>query len=406
MKKISLLGVCLLTGLSAMAQAYLVKDAEHMLKDSNPDYKKALETIKPALTNPETAETMMPWYLAGKANVGVYDEGLLQESLGNHMDNPKKLEVGHALVDAYNAYFKALHLDSVPDAKGKIKPKKSKEILKNMAGSYPQLRNAGIFLLQAQDYKGAYDAWELYVTLPENPVMGKSAPVADPDSAVGEIMYYQAASMLSVNEDQKALDKLRQAEAKGYTPVDVYTYAVEAARRLNDTTTMVEYAEKGYNKYGTEEISFIGQLINAKLASNDYAACYDYVNRAIEITPAENVSMLSQLYDIKGYILEQENKIAEAQDCFQKAVDLDPKNAKGYFDLGRIIYNKALKLDEESNNTQTDAVKTQLLEAADLFKKAFELDEQGMSQIPNILYRLYYRLGAGYEQEADTWKLM
>ncbi len=406
MKKISLIGACLFAGFSAWAQADLVKEAEHMLKASDPDYKKAVETIKPALSNPETSGTMMPWYLSGKANFGVYDNGYLQESLGNPLSPEQKKEVGHALINGYNDYFKALHLDSIPDAKGKIKPKKSKEIIKNLAGAYPQLRNAGIFLLQAQDYNGAYDAWEIYVTLPENPMLGKSVPKADADTIVGEIMYYQAAAMLSDNQNDKALKKLKQAEAKGYTPVDVYTYAVEAARRLNDTTTMVQFAEKGYEKYGTQEISFIGQLINAKLAANDYPACYTYVNRAIEITPSDNKEMLSQLYDIKGYILEQEEKMAEASDCFNKAVELDPKNAKGYFDLGRVIYNKAIKLDEESNSGRTSDVTDQLLKAAALFEKAYNLDEQNMSQIPNILYRLYYRLGAGYEKQADMWKSM
>jgi len=406
MKKISLMGVCLIAGLSAWAQADLVKEAEHMLKASDPDYNKAMETIKPALTNPETAGTMMPWYLSGKANFGIYDQGLIQEQLGNHLNNDQKKVVGHALANGYNDYFKALHLDSIPNEKGKIKPKKSKEIIKILSEKYPQLRNAGIFLLQAQDYKGAYDAWELYVTLPKNPVLGESAPTADPDTIVGEIMYYQAAAMLTVDENQKALDKLRQAEAMGYTPVDVYTYAVEAARRLNDTVSMVDFAEKGYEKYGTQEISFIGQLINDKLASNDYAACYNYVNRAIEITPADNAAMLSQLYDIKGYILEQEDKLDEAIECFNKAIELDTTNAKGYFDKGRIIYNKAVKLDEENSSGRTEAVTTELLKAAELFEKAYNIDEQNMSQIPNILYRLYYRLGAGYEQQADIWKNM
>ena len=136
MKKISILGVCLLTGLAAMAQVSLVKDVEHTLKGSSPDFQKGLNDVQPALTNSETAGTMMPWYLAGKAGFGLYDNLYVQESLGATLTPDQKKTAGHALVDGYNYYFKALHLDSVPNEKGKIKPKKSKEILKAMASNY------------------------------------------------------------------------------------------------------------------------------------------------------------------------------------------------------------------------------------------------------------------------------
>ena len=45
-----------------------------------------------------------------------------------------------------------------------------------------------------------------------------------------------------------------------------------------------------------------------------------------------------------------------------------------------------------------------LLDAAKLFEKAYEIDSTNLTNIPSILYRLYYRLGAGYEEQAETWK--
>lgn len=408
MKKISLIGLSLISGLFVMAQIDAVKQAEHILKSSNPDYAKAKEVITPALTNPETAEIMMPWYLAGKANVGIYEAGLMQESLGTPMTNDQKIVAGHALIDAYNQYITAMHLDSIPNEKGKIKPKKAKEMIKEIAGLYPQFRNAGVYLIQAQDYNGAYDAWEIYAELPNDAHLGKEAPKADPDSILGWACFYQGASMLAAKDGDpnKALKKMRQAEAYGYVPMDVYLYGMEAARLLNDTTSMLEYAQKGYDKFGTKEINFVGQLINAKIAKNEYDDCFRMIDEAIANTATDNAPIMSQLYTVKGNLLDQQEKYGEAEKCFDMSIKYDEKNAKAYFDKARMIYNAAVRLDEEANNAQSPEVKNMLLNAAEYFEKSYNLDEINMTQIPNILYRLYYRLGAGYEDKADMWKNM
>lgn len=406
MKKISLLGIGLFASVAAFAQTDIVKDVERQLKGSSPDYANALKEIQPALTNSETSGTMMPWFLAGKAAFGVYDNAYIREATGDPLTPEEKKAAGHALINAYNYYFTALPLDSLPDIKGKIKPKKSKEMIKELAGGYAQLRNAGVFLFDSQDYDGAYDAWELYVTLPDNPILGSSVPKADPDTIVGQIMFYQGVAKLSNNDNKAALDKMLATIPTGFKNLDLYRYALEAARRLDDSVTMLDIAQEGYDLYGTEDISFIGQLINARLAANDLTACYDLVNKAIESTSSDNATMISQLYDVKGFILEQDENLDGARDSFSEAIKYDPSFAKAYFDKARVIYNKALKLDEEATpETESSTVFPLLLEAAPLFEKAYDLDE-GMSQIPGILFRLYYRLGAGYEEQSKYWETL
>lgn len=407
MKKLSLLGIGLFTSVAAFAQADVVKNVEHMLKGSNPDYVKAFEEIQPALTNPETANTMMPWYLAGKAAIGIYEKGFIQESTGASLDAAGKRQTGKALVDAYNAYFKAIPLDSVPDAKGKIKPKKSKDMLKELAGMYPQLRNAGIFLLQAQDYDGAYDAWELFVNVPTNPIFGKLAPVAESDSLVGQIEYYQGIAKLSKNDAETALDKFQSAINHGYQDIDLYRYAVESARRVDDNATMYELAEKGYELYGTQDILFIGQLINHKLESNSYDEAFALVNEAIGDTDPDNTAMLSQLYGVKGVIDDQNNDYEGALMDLTKAIELDGNNSKAYFDKARVLNNRAgqMSMDDAEGKNVTE-VRDLLLQAAELFEKAYNLDEDTMSQVPGILYRLYYSLGQGYEEQTNYWEAL
>lgn len=403
MKKFSLLGLCLATGLTLSAQADLVKEVEHALKESSPNYENVISRIQPALSDPSTAELAQPWYLAGKANFGLYDQLYIQESLGNTLSAADKSKAGHAIINGYESFFKAIPFDAVPDAKGKVKPKYTKEMVKTMKNNYSQLKNAGVFLFEAQDFKGAYDAWEIYVGLPTNQLLGKDAPNADPDTIVGNMMYYQLLAALSADMNAEALAKVAQIEKTGYQNMDVYVYGIEAARRLNDTIAMAQLAQKGYDIYGTQNIQFIGQLINQKLSENDFAACQGLCEKAIAATNDDKIK--SQLYDILGIVYEQQDKVDDALNCFDQAIALDPEIGKNYYDKARMIYNKAVRLDEdESLAERNDKVKPLLLEAADLFQKAYGLDEDNLSNIPSILYRLYYRLGEGYEAQTEEWK--
>lgn len=403
MKKSIFVAASLIAGLLANAQTEVVKDVERMLKGGNPDNAAALKAIQPALTNPETSGLYTPWYLAGKAGVGIYDQAFIKESMGQQTTKEEKQAAGRGLLDGVNYYKKSVEL---PDEKGKVPNKKAKEVINTLAGLYPQLRNAGIFLLQAGDYDGAYDVWEVYCNYPTDPIFAGKGPKADPDTIVGQIQFYQAVAMLSNNTNDKALEKLDQAAINGYNAIDVYRYGIEAGSRCDNKEAIYSFAQKGYEKYGAEDIIFIGQLINAKLENSDYAAARELAETAIAQTDESNAAMLCQLYDILGNVDDQEGNYAAALDNFNRSIEINPEYAKGYFDAGRIVYNTAIKADEASDGRkQSGDVTAELLQAADYFKKAYQLDSN-FTQIPSILYRLYYRLGAGYEEDAKEWESM
>ncbi len=406
MKKFSLLGICLFGAFALSAQTEVMKEVEQALKGANPDYAAALAKIKPALTDETTKNDPLAWKLAGQANEGIYDSFFKQMMLGSELSNDDKKKAGTALLECYNDYLTAIPMDQRPDKKGVMKPGKLvKGMVKTLSDNYPHLQRAGVLLFEAGDYNGAYDVWEMYVNVPQNPVLGNNAPKADPDTAVGQIMYYQLLSALSANENKKALDKVEPIIKSGYNNIDTYVYGIEAARRLNDSIAMYELAKRGYEKYGTENISFIGELINDRLNKEDFAGCETLVAEAIAATPDTNTVIKSQLYDILGIVYEQQNNDAKAIENLNKAIELSPETAKNYYDLARIIYNQAVKLDEtvETEEQRKAEVDPKLLEAAKYFEKAYSLDSENLDKIPNILYRLYYRLGDGYQDKAEEW---
>ncbi len=108
MKKLAFIGVCLLAGFAATAQEAVVKEAERDLKAGK--YLDAINKVQPALTNPETAKSAQPWYIAGKAGFDYYKDEYLKKTIGKEADGKK---MGHALIDGYHYLITALPLDTV-----------------------------------------------------------------------------------------------------------------------------------------------------------------------------------------------------------------------------------------------------------------------------------------------------
>ena len=100
MKKISLLALGLVAGLTVSAQPDVVKNAEGLLKSKK--YQEALEAVKPALSNPETSETAAPWFIAGKASQGLWDDAFVAIMTGQQLPEDQTKAACHNLLDAYN----------------------------------------------------------------------------------------------------------------------------------------------------------------------------------------------------------------------------------------------------------------------------------------------------------------
>lgn len=411
MKKICLLGMSLVTTFAAMAQADVVKEVEHTLKGAKPDYSKALKEIQPALTNPETANTVMPWYLAGKAAFGVFDDVFAAIQTGNDVSPEQKKAAGLAYVNGFNYYMKALPLDSLPDEKGKIKPKKSKEILNTLKGAHTYLNYAAGFLFDSRDYDDAYRALDLFVTAPSNPILAKNPPVELADTIRGQMLLAEAQALLLSNEANpdslkavKAIEVLDAINGTGFESDNIYNFGLIAARSIGDKEAKTRFAKAGYDKYGTSNIQFIGELINDRLDKEDYAGASEYVRTAENATAADNTSMLSQLANIQGAICERSNDLDGAYNAYTKALQLNPESYDSMYRLASVMLMKVDKQTSEDENLSALNFKDDLLKAADLLEKAYNHDDIAYSGIPYQLYTIYYLLGNDYVDQAKYWE--
>ena len=122
MKKFSILGLCLFAGFSMSAQMDLMKDVERTVKSGNFSYTDLKPQLDQITQNAETKDNVKAWKLAGEAAFANYDALFLKVQMGQDVD---KKEIGNSIIDGYNYMISALPLDTIVDAKGKVKTKET-----------------------------------------------------------------------------------------------------------------------------------------------------------------------------------------------------------------------------------------------------------------------------------------
>lgn len=123
---------------------------------------------------------------------------------------------------------KSLHLDSVPeldkngqpkldkDGTQKYKTKYSKDIVGLISAHYNDFSNVASEFYNQKDFKKAFEAWDVFTTLPKTTFLGKSTPVV-PDSVIGQVQFYQGIAAWQDNDNKKAIESFQKALFKnGY----------------------------------------------------------------------------------------------------------------------------------------------------------------------------------------------
>lgn len=394
MKKIAMLGLCVAAAATAFAQTSALKTAEREVKSGN--YDAAMEILLPAMNDAETAEMAQTWYLAGKAGIAYYDAQFLQLQLKKDGDKKK---MSHALMDGINYFVTALPLDTVVDAKGKTKTKYSKEIVKAINENYNAVNNAAIFLWEEKDYQGAYDAWGMFLDLPNNPVLGKNAPAALPDSVMSDIAYNRALAAWQIDSLKMALGSFDKSIELGYDKPQVFDYAINIAAQLQDNDKVYELAEKAYSKFPTANPIYLQLMINGRIEKGNFDEAASMLDDAIKAAPDDK--QLSQLYCVKGTLYDAQKNDKQAFECFTQAVELDAENALAQANLGRAIYNQAIQINDDAQNKSNEEyqdirinqINPLFVKAAEHLERAIEVDPNNSHEAKSYLRNIYYNLG-------------
>lgn len=390
MKKIILSLFLLMTFAITFAQKANVRKAKAKLNLEVPDYKGAREAIQLALLDTTTNQLTETWYVAGLV---AYKE--------NESPLTTSPEVkGKAVLESYDYFLTALKLDSMPDAKGKVKPKYSKDIKDKIKEYYlPQnLISYGAYLYEKKNFEATINTFETYLGLPKLAFLNNELKM---DSTYFKIKYYTALACLNASKSDKALVHLNELKNGTYELLSVYQLLCDEYNKQKDTINYQKTLIEGFEKFPTDTW-FLQNLINVYIFSGRSKEAMVYLTAAIKRDPTS-----AQYWYVKGNLDENMNNLDTALVSFNRAIELDPKLAEAHAGKGRLLFNKAVKMSEDANEIKDVKAYKAAMKKADVvfneslpyFLKASELKPKSVDY-KQTLKTLYYRLKMDAEYEA------
>jgi len=393
MKKILFFLACAACGLSLSAQQDVVKEAEKAMK-SGKSYKEVFTLIQPAMNNPETSNDVKTYYIPGKAGFKQYDDLLGRKQLGM-LKEGEELAMAVAMLGGYDNFVKALPLDSLPNEKGKIKPKYSKEIKSTIAGHYNDFTDIAATFWNEKDYENAYRGWDIFVELSKNPELYDIK--VQPDTVVANFMFNRGLAAWQADDLASATRSFREAIENGYDTPECFQYGMATATGASLNDDLLFFATEGNRLYGKEDNQYINNIINYYLKVEKYDEAIAYLEAAIKENPS-----VGQYYALEGIIYDNKNDLDKSIELYRKSIELDPTNGLGNFYLGRALLLKAGRMSDNyaGEPMQFDNYKAKTLDP--IYREGIEYLENAYKNDPNNRSDILKALDAGYYQLNDA----
>jgi tetratricopeptide (TPR) repeat protein len=387
----------------SFAQKKAVSEAYSIAKGTNANFNEARGLIKGALAHAETQNDPKTWYVAGFVEDQQFSAERMKQLLGQSPNEPVMYT---ALMNILPYFEKAYELDQIPDAKGKVKPKHTKDIKGILSADHVYYINAGAYYFDEKDYQKAYDAFQQYMKIADMP-MFKGERVAERDSNFMTVQFYSAVAATQLNNSDLAIAALTRAKDTDYRANDVYQYLIYEYQQINDSVNVEKILEEGLVKF-PEEKYYLLNLINTYIYSNRNEKAIEYLKTAIAQEPGN-----AQLYDVMGRVYESGLKdYVNAETYFLKALETQPDYVEALSNLGRIYYNQGVnRLGEANMISDTKLYQEEAAKAKDLFRKALPYFEKALQQKPDereymtALRGIYYNLNMNDEFNAIEAKM-
>ena len=392
-KSLFTVALCLVASASLFAQKKAVKDAERAYKATTPNIEEARTLIKGALENPETKDNAQTWFVAGAVEEKQFTEENMKQALGQ---TPNEDIMYKALIKVYPYFMKSYELDQMPNEKGKVKPKYTKDIKSMMEANHIYYINGGAYYFDKKDYKDAYAYFEQFLDIANNPLFA-GTPVAERDSNYMMVQFFKAVVATQMGESELAIKDLKEAAKFPYRQNEVFQFLSTEYQQQKDTVNLKSTLEEGYRLF-PEESYFLMSLINIYIFAGENAKAVEYLEKAIANEP-EN----SMLYDVLGKVYETGlDDIENAMKYYHKALELSPEDPSILSDLGRVYFNQAVSLQGEANSLgdkeeyqrQTDKAKELFEKALPFFEKVRTLKADDKDALV-ALRGIYYNLNMG-----------
>lgn len=397
MNKFLTLALCLAAVGSASAQKLAVDQAAKLSGKAD-KLTEARQLIKDAMANPETANDARTYFVAGKIEFDAFDNGVKAKMINPDDPAANGSTMADELLAGYEYFIKALPLDSLPDAKGQVKPKFSKDILGKITGHASDFFNAGASYFNDKNYAGAYKAFAIYGDLPASGLLGKSASLIDPNQIATS--YFNAGlSAYSANMVNEAAKAFRNAREAGYDDPNTYIYEIACWQNIMQNNpdrakeaqaAIYDAAKAGNEKFGLEQPIFINNMINSLVTDNRIDDSLALLNETIAANPNN-----ANLYGLRGYVYDRIDNDDASEADYRKAASLDDVDFETLKNAAKKIFRIGTKKWNEIEGAEPEArqnIKVNYFEASKAIAEKAGSMNPNDSDLANVMESIDYAL--------------
>lgn len=371
MRKIISIAMCGLAVLTVGAQKANVDQAKK-LAGKTEKIDEARSLIKEAMANPETSEDALTYYTAGKIEWDAYEKNLAKQMVNPDAVNP--VDMSDELLNGYGYFLQVFPLDKLPNAKGEIKPKYTKELQKKIAGRHGDFWNAAINYHNADmKYPQAYNAFMIFGDLPELAVLENHAPQV-PDSTRALAYFYAGTEAYEVNANDESAKAFRKARDLDYNDSRVYLFEIASWEKIenSDSTryneardSIFSISKAGYDKYGLEQPLFLNSMVTALIDDEKPDEAITLLSEASQKYPDA-----AFIFGLMGYANDRAGNDEASEANYRKAVKMDGVDyetlrlaARKFLRMGRNKWDE-IEIGDPDIVAKKNEVRTKYFESA------------------------------------------
>lgn len=363
----------------------------------------ARRLIKEAMTHPSTKDQARTWFVGGLIEWRSYEADLRKLEINPKDGSVKPGDMASKILTGYSMFMQALNLDTVPDRKGRVKPKFTKDINTLLdAHAYDLYRAGAVRYNEKKYYPEAYTGFLVAADLAGTTGYEKAAKMM-PDSVRADSYYYAGLSAYVSNKRDEALKCFYMAERTGMRSPDLYLYLMtlweeiardNITRRTEAKDSLLALTERGYKHYGIKPPAFISRMTHIMLSEGRICEIDSILTGTIAANPINPLPL-----ELRGWVRETAGHFHDAVIDYKAAAELPDVSFGALTRLAYLLYQEALEQKEKLSGSvrkqraARQAIITDILEPARVYaKRARELatQEREQKQIDNLLENIEY----------------
>ena len=358
MKKALTFALCAAAVISASAQKQAVSDAKKLVGKAD-KIEDARNLIKGAIENPETANDPFTYMVAGNIEWEAYDKARTAQMINPNDPNVKPADMVHQLLNGYNYYMMVPEKDMLPNEKGQVKPKYTKDVVSKLANHVNDFFQAGANAFNEKlYYPEAYQAFMIFGDMPDSPLMEKTTLPVD-DATRATAFFNAGLAAYSGSQVLQAADAFKKARLAGYAEPEGYIYELACWQNIADQDStkeaeaakhIYEIALAGNEKFGFDQPVFLSNVVNCLVADKKFNDALAVVDQQIAASPD-----VPALYALHGFVNARSDNFKDAEADYRKAASFDNADFETLKNASRMIFRRGSEMWNEIEGNTPEA---------------------------------------------------